>query len=155
MIHLMHSRKEMLNMMTNDILRLELAKLAMKVQEVYMAELEAYSYLDELNIEKMAERLQNYDVVTLLTDSERAQNNVKLMLDKEQLDIETMHEWLQLPEDEKLDQNEVRVLIDSIKSMTRTAKVLKAMRSILVNASQMMDDLETVMSAMSGEDGDE
>ena len=142
-------------MMTNDILRLELAKLAMKVQEVYMAELEAYSYLDELNIEKMAERLQNYDVVTLLTDSERAQNNVKLMLDKEQLDIETMHEWLQLPEDEKLDQNEVRVLIDSIKSMTRTAKVLKAMRSILVNASQMMDDLETVMSAMSGEDGDE
>lgn len=142
-------------MMTNDILRLELAKLAMKVQEVYMAELEAYSHLDELNIEKMAERLQNYDVVTLLTDSERAQNNVKLMLDKEQLDIETMHEWLQLPEDEKLDQNEVRVLIDSIKSMTRTAKVLKAMRSILVNASQMMDDLETVMSAMSGEDGDE
>lgn len=141
--------------MTNDILRLELAKLAMKAQEVFMAELEAYSHLDELDIEKMAERLQNYDVVTLLTNSERAQNNMKILLDKEQLDIETMHEWLQLDEEDKLDPNEVRVLMDSIKSMTRTAKVLKAMRSILIHASQMMDDLEIVMSAMSGEDGDE
>lgn len=141
--------------MTNDILRLELAKLAMKAQEVFMAELEAYSNLDELDIEKMAERLQNYDVVTLLTNSERAQNNMKILLDKEQLDIETMHEWLQLDEEDKLDPNEVRVLMDSIKSMTRTAKVLKAMRSILIHASQMMDDLEIVMSAMSGEDGDE
>lgn len=132
--------------------KLRLAEVGRQCQECFMKALEKYGDMDEEMLLKIVATLEKYDISALMANPNLCQDRIKLLLDKESLDVQVMGDWLNLPEDEKLDKNQVKVFLDACKSMNQTTAVLDAMRRFINKVSDLVPDLEIIVKAMSGKE---